>query len=83
MEKDRALSPAWASTGKQHRGAGAGTYPGILDEDAGALPVGALSALATAGTADAADAALAAHAVPVSCCLGQVGSPSAAPQNWG
>lgn len=50
--------------------AGAGTYPGVLDDDVGVLPVGALGALSTAGTADAANAALTAHAVPVSCCSG-------------
>lgn len=74
------ISSPGQTWGSSSGGAGAGTYPDVLDEDAGALPVSALSALAAASAADAADAAFAAHAVPVSCCWGQVGGRQLCPR---
>lgn len=47
------------------------SYLGVLNEEAGAVAVGALGTLPAASTADAAHAALTAHAIPVTCCRGQ------------
>lgn len=44
------------------------SYLSVLNQEAGAVAIGALRALPAASTADAAHAALAAHAIPVTCC---------------